>query len=174
MGKKDSLGIMYAIMGVDIEEVEKYISETNGKTVIANINSKNQIVISGFNNETSEIANKLSLHGGSKVLQLNVSGAFHSPLMEEAKKNMDFEIENTMFHKPECYTIPNITAIATNDIEVIKDSLKRQITSRVNWLETILYIKNMGIENLYEVGPGEVLKKINKSITLKPKCYSLL
>ncbi len=173
MGKQNSKGTMYAIMGIDKNEIEKYISESNGKVVIANINSKTQIVISGYMHETEKLAEKLSLIEGVKVVKLNVSGAFHSPLMNESKLIMDEEIDKVVFKNPDSYVISNVSAEASKDINIIKSSLKQQITGIVNWLDTINCIKNMEIEKLYEVGPGDVLKKLNKSITLKPKCLNL-
>ncbi len=173
MGKQNLNGTMYAIMGIDKNEIEKYISKSNGKVVIANINSKTQIVISGYMHETEKLAEKLSLIEGVKVVKLNVSGAFHSPLMNESKLIMDEEIDKVVFKNPDSYVISNVSAEASKDINIIKSSLKQQITGIVNWLDTINCIKNMEIEKLYEVGPGDVLKKLNKSITLKPKCLNL-
>ena len=173
MGKQNSKGKMYAIMGIAKSEIEKYISESNGKIVIANINSKTQIVISGYMQETEKLAEKLSLIEGVKVVKLNVSGAFHSPLMNECKLIMDEEIDKVVFKNPDSYIISNVSAEASKDVNIIKSSLKQQITGIVNWLDTINCIKNMAIEKLYEIGPGDVLKKLTKSITLKPKCLSL-
>lgn len=173
MGKQNSKGTMYAIMGIAKSEIEKYISESNGKIVIANINSKTQIVISGYMQETEKLAEKLSLIEGVKVVKLNVSGAFHSPLMNECKLIMDEEIDKVVFKNPDSYIISNVSAEASKDVNIIKSSLKQQITGIVNWLDTINCIKNMAIEKLYEIGPGDVLKKLTKSITLKPKCLSL-
>jgi len=173
MSKQNSKGTMFAVMGMDLEELKKYIDDSNGMVVIANINSKSQTVISGYNDKTIKLAEKLSLIDGVKVKQLNVSGAFHSPLMTEAKGIMDLKIDNTNFSNPSSLVIPNVTSIATRDVECIKNSLKEQIVGQINWLDTILLMKNIGIEELYEIGPGEVLKKLNKSIAFRPKCLSL-
>ena len=173
MSKQNSKGTMYAIMGIDKSEIEKYTSETNGRTVIANINSKTQIVISGYNEETIKIAEKLASIDGVNVKQLNVSSAFHSPLMEEVKNTMESEIDNIVFKLPNAKIIPNVLGYATDDIEIIKDSLKKQVTGQVKWLDTILHMKDIGVDKLYEVGPGDVLAKLNKTIALRPKVLSI-
>ncbi|MGI6085627.1 MAG: ACP S-malonyltransferase [Acetivibrionales bacterium] len=166
-------GAMFAIMGMPLEQIEDGLKEYDGKVVIANINSKSQIVISGYEEETTQAASDFSKVNDTQVRQLNVSTAFHSPLMQEAEKTMATEIDKIEFNDPTCFVIPNFTATPSKDINEIKDALKKQITGRVNWLDTILSIKNMGIEQLYEVGYGDVLRKLNKAITLRPKCLSL-
>jgi [acyl-carrier-protein] S-malonyltransferase len=173
MSKKNSLGTMFAIMGVDIEEIKKYLEGLEQKVVIANINSKTQIVISGYIDEASKVAEELSQIEGSKVKQLNVSGAFHSPLMNEVKEIMCKEIDSVNLKEPDSAIIPNVLGYTTMELRTIKESLKEQITEKVRWLDTIIHIKNMGIGQLYEVGPGEVLSKLNKTITFRPKCNTL-
>lgn len=173
MKEQNSLGTMFAIMGVDLEYITNSIGEFNKKVVIANVNSKSQIVISGYKEETIKVAEKLSRINGSKVKQLNVSSAFHSPLMNDAKKIMEYEIDKVCFKKPSSSIIPNVLGYATDDINTIKNSLKEQVTGQVKWFDTIICMKDFGIEKLYEVGPGEVLKKLNKTIIFRPKCESL-
>ena len=173
MKEQNSLGTMFAIMGVDLEYITNSIGEFNKKVVIANVNSKSQIVISGYKEETIKVAEKLSRINGSKVKQLNVSSAFHSPLMNDAKKIMEYEIDKVCFKKPSSSIIPNVLGYATDDINTIKNSLKEQVTGQVKWFDTILYMKKIGIKKIYEVGPGEVLKKLNKTITFRPKCDSI-
>lgn len=173
MGAKNSQGTMFAIMGVSLDVINAYLEETDGSVVVANINSKNQVVISGYIDDTIKITERLSNIDGAKVKQLNVSGAFHSPLMIDAKCIMDQEIDLTEFNEPCSHVVPNALGAATKNIKIIKQSLKEQITGQVKWLDTINCIKNMQIERLYEVGSGEVLKKLNKTITMKPKCLSL-
>lgn len=173
MGKSNDTGKMFAIMGVSIKEIEMYISEFGQRVVIANENSKNQIVISGFAAETTKAAERLSMKEGSKVKELKVSNAFHSPLMEKARKIMSDEIYLTKFREPTAELIPNILGYGTNNLKILKESLIDQMTCRVKWVDTIMYMKNNEIDQLYEVGPGEVLKKLNKTITFRPKCSSL-
>jgi len=173
MNKMNSLGTMYAIMGIDIKEIENQLVGFGDKAVIANVNSKSQIVISGYNDEVSKAADALSKIEGSTIKQLNVSGAFHSPLMGQVKEIMEEEIDKIQMKRPIVEVIPNVLGHSTKDIGIIKESLKRQVVDKVNWLDTILYIKNKGIKKLYEVGPGDVLTKLNKTITFRPKCMTL-
>lgn len=170
MGEMNSLGSMYAIMGIDIEEIEKELIGLEDKVVIANINSKSQIVISGYNDEISKVADALSKIEGSTIKRLNVSGAFHSPLMGQVESIMGKEIDQVNMATPRVEVIPNVLGYGTNDISEIKEALKRQVIDKVNWLDTILYMKKEGISLLYEVGPGDVLTKLNKTITFRPKC----
>ncbi len=170
MSEMDSLGTMYAIMGIGIKEIENQLIGLGDKVVIANINSKSQIVISGYSDEILEVADALSKIEGSTIKQLNVSGAFHSPLMGQVESIMGKEIDQVNMATPRVEVIPNVLGYGTKDIDAIKESLKRQVVGKVNWLDTILYMKNKGIEKLYEVGPGDVLTKLNKTITFRPKC----
>lgn len=174
MSQVNSLGTMYAIMGVDLTEINKYLDDFVDKVVVANVNSKTQIIISGLTYETAKVADSLSKIEGSKIKQLKVSNAFHSPLMLDAQVVMEKEIKAIKFNKPISDIIPNVLGYATNDVDTIKKSLIEQITGQVKWFETIIYMKDIGINQLYEVGPGEVLKKLNQTITLRPKCSSLL
>lgn len=173
MGEMNSLGSMYAIMGIDIKEIEKELIGLEDKVVIANINSKSQIVISGYNDEISKVADALSEIEGSTIKQLNVSGAFHSPLMGQVKEIMEEEIDKIQMKEPIVEIIPNVLGYGTKDIDIIKESLKKQVVNKVNWLDTILYMKKKGISQLYEVGPSDVLMKLNKTITFSPKCIEL-
>lgn len=175
MGRENSKGMMHAILGISIDSIKKSIQKCNGKVEIANINSDTQIVISGSNNEMVIAVREIeSQHSGTVTIKkLEVSAPFHCFMMEEAKKTMEKEIDKISFSIPTVPVIPNVTAVATRDVETIRESLKAQITSTVNWLDTILTMKEMGISKFYEVGEGDVLKKINKVITLRPKCYSV-
>lgn len=174
MSLSNNIGTMFAIMGVDIEEINKYLEGLEQKVVIANINSKAQIVISGYTDETTKVAERLSSIEGSKVKQLNISCAFHSPLMADAKAVMEKEIGLVKFKEPIAKVIPNVLGYATKEIKVIKNSLIDQITEQVKWLDTIMHIKDIEINQLYEIGPGDVLKKLNQTITFRPKCSLLL
>ncbi|TJX13956.1 ACP S-malonyltransferase [Tissierella creatinini] len=173
MCKNNDRGAMFAVIGVNIEEISKHLLGLEDKVVIANINSKIQTVISGDIDEVTKVALKLSQIENSDVRQLKVSSAFHSPLMMDAKTIMEEEIEKVVFHEPIVEVIPNVLGYGTKDPIIIKNALTQQITGHVKWLDTILYMKENQINQLYEVGPGEVLKKLNQTITFRPKCSSL-
>lgn len=173
MSKNNDRGAMFAVIGVNIEEISKHLLGLEEKVVIANINSKIQTVISGDVEEVTKVAQKLSQIENSDVRQLKVSSAFHSPLMLDAKSDMEEEIEKVVFNEPIVDVIPNVLGYGTRDANTIKKALIQQITGHVKWLDTILYMKEKHINQLYEVGPGEVLKKLNQTITFRPKCSSL-
>ena len=173
MSQVNKIGTMYAIMSVPLDVIQQHVVRFENRVVIANINSKTQVVISGYTQETRLVAEQLSQIDGSKVKELNVSSAFHSPIMAEAQDLMANEIKDVKFNTPGSAVIPNVLGYATKDPVIIQKSLIEQITGRVKWMDTIMNMKNNGINQLYEVGPGEVLKKLNQTITLRPKCSGL-
>lgn len=93
--------------------------------------------------------------------------------MAEAAEVMREIIEHTIFHTPSCYVIPNVTGKPTTDLSEIKDNLIKQLTGQVRWYDTIIAMKEAGVSMMYEVGYGDVLKKLNKTITFRPKCVGV-
>lgn len=173
MSMANGTGTMYAVLGIDEKEVEDRIAGID-EVVIANANSKTQIIISGSKSALKQVVLDFESLEGVKVKQLNVSGAFHSPMMGEAKKIMDQEIDKITFAKPKVDVIPNITGQPTLDEVLIKNCLKEQITGKVKWMDSILAAKENGVDIFYEVGAGDVLKKLNKTIVFRPKCLSIV
>lgn len=170
MGKMNGKGTMAAVLGMNEEELAPYMVPGS---MMANLNSKTQIVISGSNEAVDEVGAKLADKEGVKFKKLRVSAAFHSPQMEEAAEEMKPIIEEITFNDPACFIISNVTGKATKDMEEIKRNLIAQITGQVRWYDTIMTMKEAGVKQLYEVGYGDVLKKLNKTITFKPKCLSV-
>ena len=169
MAAQNGQGTMAAVLGLTEEELLHYLIPG---VVIANLNTKTQIVISGIESGIDEISRVLSEHD-IKVKKLSVSAAFHSPQMKEAAEVMKEEIEKTVFHNPSVKVISNVTGKITEDVQTIKENLIAQITGQVRWYDSILAMKNAEIDQFYEIGNGQVLRKMNKTITLKPKCSSL-
>ncbi len=173
MAQQNGKGTMAAVLGLTEEELLKYM---NDKIVMANLNSKTQIVISGTIDGIDEVENALKCKidlEEVKFKRLNVSTAFHSPLMQEASNVMKFEIENVTMNKPRCFIVSNVTGRASKNISEIKNNLIKQITGQVRWYDSIMELKLLGMDSFFEVGNGEVLKKMCKTITLRPKCFSL-
>ena len=170
MSQMNGKGIMAAVVGLSEEELEPYM--VSG-AVMANLNSKTQIVISGTEEAVNLIGEKISDNDSVKFIRLKVSAAFHSPQMKEAEEVMKAVIEKTELDNPSCFVISNVTGKPTNSVIEIKDNLIAQITGQVRWCDTILTMKEMGVTTLYEVGYGDVLKKMNKSITFRPKCIGV-
>lgn len=173
MAEQNGKGTMAAILGLTEENLKKYL---NKSVVMANLNSKTQIVISGSISGVDEAEDALkSLIETQEIRfkRLPVSAAFHSPQMSEAAEVMKNEIEKTKMTPPICQVVPNVTGKPTKDLEEIKRNLARQITGQVRWYDSINSIINEGVDQFYEVGHGQVLRKVNRTITLRPKCFSI-
>jgi len=164
-------GAMLAVLGLKVEEILEQINSisTNGTCEIANDNSPGQIVVSGDKDSIQILQNSLkkkSIRG----LILPVSAPFHCSLMESAEKKMSQKITESIFKNPKPSIISNVTAKAENKAGKIKELLIKQITSRVNWRESIEYMINNGVNKFIEIGPGKVLtglvRRINKDVNV--------
>ena len=170
MGKMNGKGTMAAVMGLSEDELAEYMIPD---VVMANLNSKNQIVISGTAEAVDAVGEKLSSREDIKFKKLRVSAAFHSPQMAEAAEVMKGIIENADMNEPKCNVISNVKGKPTMNLAEIKANLIAQITGQVRWCDTILAMKDASVNMLYEVGYGDVLKKMNKTITFRPKCVGV-
>lgn len=170
MSKMNGQGTMAAVIGLSEEELELLLVPD---VVIANLNSKTQNVISGTEEAVNAVGEKLEDRDDIKFKKLSVSAAFHSPQMREAADEMKSVIEEANFSAPTCYVISNVTGKPTMDLAEIKANLIRQITGQVRWCDTILAMKEAGVTMLYEVGYGDILKKMNKTISFRPKCVGV-
>lgn len=162
---------MAAILNLEDEVVENICKEisSSGKVVVAaNYNCPGQLVISGSTEGINEACEKLKAAGAKRALVLPVGGAFHSPLMEPAQKELEAAINMTSFSRPICPVYQNVNAKATSDPEEIKTNLILQLTAPVRWTQTLIQMINDGASGFIEVGPGKVLqglvKKVNKDI----------
>jgi len=155
---------MAAILGLDDEVVEKVCSEITEIVVPANYNSPGQIVISGSERGIDIAIEKLSALGAKRALKLKVGGAFHSPLMEPARIELEKAIDSTTFNKPLCPVYQNVNAKAVSDPSQIKENLKRQLTSPVRWTQTVQNMLTDGATSFTEVGPGAVLQGLIKKV----------
>lgn len=170
MSRMNGKGTMAAVLGLSEEELMPYM---NDGVVMANLNSKTQIVISGDEASVAMVGSKVEKLEGVKFRPLKVSAAFHSPQMAEAAEIMANEISVASFKAPVCAVISNVTGRATRDVNEIKKNLISQITGQVRWYDTVMTMKACGVRQLYEVGYGEVLRKLNKTITFRPKCVGI-
>lgn len=155
---------MAAVLGLDDAMVEKICKEIDDIVVPANYNSPAQLVISGTKSGIASAIQKLSEAGAKRAIELNVSGAFHSPLMESAKKELEEGILKTNFRQPVCPIYQNATAKAETDKEKIKENLIRQLTAPVLWTQTIQNMSNDGATSFIEIGPGKVLQGLVRRI----------
>ena len=162
-------GGMVAVLGSEIEKIEKIIEENKNKyeCFIANDNSNGQLVVSGNNNEIEKFI--LDLKSNSiKNIKLSVSAPFHCRLMKKATDIMGKEIEKLEFKDPKNILISNVTAKEITSSSLLKDLLIKQIESRVRWRESVILMINKGVSQFIEIGPGKVLsgliKRTNKNI----------
>lgn len=158
-------GAMQAVVGLSREEVEEIAERVSeqGVVVVANHNTAQQVVITG-EKEAVAAAGQEAQEAGARVVPLPVSGAWHSPLMEEAAAEFAQVIAATDFGPPACEVVLNVTAAGEQDPERIKEILAQQITSPVRWLETIENMVAQGVTRFVEVGPGRVLSGLVKKI----------
>lgn len=155
---------MAAIIGLKNETVEEICAEIEEIVVPANYNSPGQLVISGSNKGIDIACEKLTTAGAKRALKLPVGGAFHSPLMEPARSELEKAINATNFSKGTCPIYQNTTASQITNPNVIKDNLKKQLTSSVLWTQTMQQMIIDGLKTVTEVGPGKVLQGLFKKV----------
>ncbi len=157
---------MAAILGLDDKIIEEVCASIKDVVVPANYNSPGQIVISGSNEGIDKAIEMLKEKGAKRALKLAVGGAFHSPLMEPARLELEEAIRTTNFNRPVCPVYQNVNAKPSMEPEAIKSNLVLQLTSPVRWTHSILNMISDGATMFIEVGPGNVLqgliKKVNK------------
>ena len=155
---------MAAILRLDDEVVEQVLSQINGVVVPANYNCPGQLVISGTEEAIEEACQKLKEAGAKRALRLPVGGAFHSPLMEMARVELECAIDKVTFHKPICPIYQNIDAKPYTDPVEIKKNLIAQLTGAVRWTQTVQNMILDGATLFKEFGPGQVLQGLIKKI----------
>ena len=166
-------GTMAAVLALENSVVENICEETEGVVVAANYNCPGQLVISGEIKAIDLACEKLKEQGARRALVLPVGGAFHSPLMEEAKQELENAINNTTFNKPLCPIYQNVTSFAVSDQMKIKENLIAQLTSPVKWTQSIQKMATDGATNFIELGPGEVLQGLARKINGNVEASSL-
>lgn len=163
---------MAAILGLADEKVEEIceaVAEETGEVVVpANYNCPGQVVISGSKQGVETANERLKAAGAKRALLLPVGGAFHSPLMEPARKELQAAIEKTTFYQPSCHIYQNVVARAVFNQDEIKTNLVDQLTGPVKWTQSVQAMIADGAQKFVEVGPGKVLQgliaKISKEV----------
>ncbi|MDZ4824686.1 MAG: ACP S-malonyltransferase [Flavobacteriales bacterium] len=163
---------MAAILGLDDAVVEKICSEVDGIVVPANYNCPGQLVISGEIAAIDRACEKLTAAGARRAVKLAVGGAFHSPLMEPARIELEKAIGETQFSKPLCPVYQNVTASAVKDAGEIKSNLIKQLTAPVRWTQTMNAMLADGCTKVLEVGPGKVLQSLFTKMSRELKTES--
>lgn len=158
---------MAAIIGLDEKTIEETCAEINAEgsvVVAANYNCPGQIVISGSIKGIEKACERLKAAGAKRALPLNVSGAFHSPLMQPAKEELEAAINDTTFSTPRCPVYQNVDALPHTCPQEIKENLIAQLTAPVRWTATVTNMINDGATEFTECGPGNVQQGLIKKI----------
>jgi len=159
---------MAAILALPEDTAEKIcdaiLQETGELVVPANYNCPGQLVISGTNAGIDIACERMKAAGAKRALKLPVGGAFHSPLMEPAKDELEAAIQKTTFHRPVCPVYQNVVAKAVTEPDQIKQNLIEQLTGPVRWTQSIEAMIKDGATKFTEVGPGKVLQGLVKRI----------
>ncbi len=155
---------MAAIIGLEDSIVENVCSDIKEVVVPANYNSPGQIVISGSIPGIDKAVEKLSELGARRAIKLSVGGAFHSPLMEPARQELEAAILATPVIEPICPVYQNVTAEPTTEPETIRQNLVLQLTAPVRWTQTVKNMLRDGASSFTEVGPGKVLQGLIRKV----------
>ena len=166
-------GGMAAILGLDDEVIEQVCQSVDGVVVAANYNCPGQLVISGADEAVDAACVKLKEAGARRALRLPVGGAFHSPLMEAARAELEQAISEVEFHTPVCPIYQNVDAQPQSEPEAIKANLIAQLTAPVRWTQIAKNMIADGFDNFVELGPGAVLqgmiKKVSSEVSVESK-----
>ncbi|MES2781091.1 MAG: ACP S-malonyltransferase [Bacteroidota bacterium] len=156
---------MAAVLGLEDAKVEEICASiTDGVVVAANYNCPGQLVISGSVDAVNKACELLKAAGAKRALVLQVGGAFHSPLMEPARIELENAIHATPFNQPICPVYQNVTASAVTDVNAIKQNLIAQLTAPVKWTQSIQAMVADGATDFIECGPGKVLQGLVQKI----------
>ena len=164
-------GLMAAIIGLPDEKVEEVCAQISAEgevVVAANYNCPGQLVISGTVDAINKACEALKAAGAKRALPLKVGGAFHSPLMQPAKDELQAAIEQTVFSAPKCPVYQNVDGKPHTDAEEIKANLIAQLTSSVRWTSSVQNMIADGADDFTECGPGQALQgmigRIDKNV----------
>jgi len=168
-------GTMAAIVGLDEEQVIQSCNEASSEGIVqcANFNSHGQIVISGEVNAVKKTMEICKSKGAKLTKELQVSGAFHSPLMDSAKEKLKIALNQTSVYDIRVPLYANVTAKPVEKKEDIKNLLYEQLSSPVQWVQTIKNMISDGVDEFYEIGPGKVLQGLVKRINPDVKIFGI-
>ena len=168
-------GTMAAVIGLESNKVDEICAKASAEGVVqcANFNSPGQVVISGSVNGVKKAMELCKTEGAKVVKELVVSAAFHSPLMNPAKEKLKNAINQTNFYQSKFPVYTNVSARPAQSIEEIQSKLHEQITAPVRWEESMRNLINEGVEEFYEIGPGNVLQGLLKRINPNLKRFGI-
>lgn len=167
-------GGMCAVIGLDAAKMEETLEQIPGDDVtIANYNCPGQIVITGKRKAVEDASVKLKEAGAKRVMMLNVSGPFHSPLLIPAGEELAKELDTVSLHSLKIPYVTNVTAKKVEDIAETKELLKTQVSSSVRWMQSMEYMIEEGVDTFVEIGPGKTLSGFMKKINRDVKVYNI-
>lgn len=164
---------MAAILALTDEQVREVCAGIEDTVVPANFNSPGQVVISGTHRGIEEACEKAKEAGARRAMVLKVGGAFHSPLMEPAREELEQAIKETTFKTPVCPVYQNVDANPSTEVETIKQHLIAQLTAPVLWTQTVENMNRDGATEFVECGPGKVLRGLVKKIVTEAELSGL-
>ncbi|MDD5270254.1 MAG: ACP S-malonyltransferase [Candidatus Omnitrophica bacterium] len=168
---RENPGTMASVIGFPLEETKKACAETGAE--IANLNSPGQIVISGTKEKVEAASNLAKERGARKVITLDVSGAFHSGLMEPAARKLKAEVDNIDIKEPKIRVVTNVNAGYESSPDEIRANLVAQVKSSVLWEDSIKLLAHEGVKRFIEVGPGKVLAGLLRRINPALECLNV-
>lgn len=166
-------GAMAAVLGLDAKAIEEVCSNTKGIVSIANYNCPGQIVITGKTAAVEKAAESLKAAGAKRAVLLNVSGPFHSKMLESAGEELAKEMEKRNFEPLAIPYVTNVTAKYVTDIKETKALLAKQISSPVRWEESVRTMIEDGVDTFVEIGPGKTLAGFMRRIDKGVKVYNI-
>ena len=166
-------GAMAAVLGLDAEAIRGICEETEGTVSIANDNCPGQIVITGEARAVQAASERLTAAGARRCIPLNVSGPFHSALLEGAGRKLAAELEHIAVHKPRIPYLCNVEADYVTDASRIKELLARQVSSTVRWRETMERMLADGVDTFVEIGPGRTLAGFLRKMSRDARVFNV-
>lgn len=166
-------GAMSAVLGTDVQVIEKICEETDGIVSVANYNCPGQIVITGEEKAVAEASEALKAAGARRVIPLNVSGPFHCELLREAGEKLGEDLAEVEIQS---FTIPyvtNVTAQYVTEPEQVKELLVKQVSSSVRWQQCVEQMIRDGVDTFIEIGPGRTLTGFLKKIDRNVKAFHI-
>ncbi len=168
-------GAMAAVIGAELKEIEKACAEASEGQICApaNVNSANQVVIAGNAEAIERAGELLRIRGAKRVVKLNVSAPFHSALMMPAQERLAVDLERIRFADLQVPLVTNVDAVVIRKGAEARESLIRQVSSPVRWLESMELLIKEGVDTFVEVGPGKVLTGLMRQISREVKCFNV-
>jgi len=169
------VGAMAAVMGAELKDIETACKEAQQGQVCApaNINSPAQVVIAGHTEAVDRAGELLKTAGAKRVVKLNVSAPFHCALMLPAQERLAFDLESVSFHDLSMPLVTNVDAAPNKAGNAARESVVRQVSAPVRWLESMQFLIREGVDTFVEVGPGKILSGLMRQISREVKCFNV-